>query len=460
MKVTSFGAAQTVTGSCHLVEIEGQTFLIDCGMFQGSKDLNRQNYEPFGFDPARVDFLILTHGHIDHCGLLPKLTKHGFTGSIFTSPATADLIPAMLKDSAFIQEKDTEHENRRRQRKGQEPREPLYTQDDVEDVLSLISPLDYDTRIDISSELSFLLRDAGHIIGSAMVQLLIQDGGENKTVVFSGDLGQWDVPIIEDPTFLARADYIFIETTYGDRLHIEPEPRKESLYRHVKKVYDRGGKLLIPSFALERTQELLYILSELINENDDFPDLKVYLDSPLAIKVTDVFHDHPEIYDEDARARKDTPFKFPQLVCTPKTEDSIVLNKSKDPAIIIAGSGMCTAGRIRHHLKHGIWDPKNTVLFVGYQAQGTLGWHLLNGAKEVRMMGDTFKVKAEIDRIHAFSAHADRDELIAWLNAFMEKPRRVHLIHGDKKVMENFSSTLQDLGFDTHIQVAGEPVYL
>ena len=316
MKVTSYGAAQTVTGSCHLFETDGFRFLIDCGMFQGSKDLNRRNYEPFGFDSTSVDFLILTHGHIDHCGLLPKLVKSGFSGSIYTSPATADLIPAMLMDSAYIQEKDTEHENRRRQRKGEEPREPLYTQEDVPEVLSRIIPVEYDTRIDISPELSFMLRDAGHIIGSAMVQLFIRDNGDYKTVVFSGDLGQWDVPIIEDPTFIKRADYVFIETTYGDRLHDEPEPRKDSLYRHIKRVYEKGGKLLIPSFALERTQELLYTLSELINENSDFPDMNVYLDSPLAIKITDVFREHPEIYDEDARTRKDAPFNFPRLIFT------------------------------------------------------------------------------------------------------------------------------------------------
>ena len=456
MKVTSFGAAQTVTGSCHMVETENHRFLIDCGMFQGSKELNRRNYEPFDFDPSAIDFLILTHGHIDHCGLLPKLTNNGFSGSIYTTSATADLLSSMLMDSAFIQEKDTEHENKRRLREGKEPREPLYTQDDVPDVLSKIITAEYDTRINISADLSFMLRDAGHIIGSAMVQLFVTENSEYKTIVFSGDLGQWNVPIIEDPTFLSRADHIFIETTYGDRLHDKPEPRKDSLYRHIKNVYKKGGKLLIPSFALERTQELLYTLSELINENSDFPDMNIYLDSPLAIKITEVFKNHPEVYDEDARARKDKPFNFPRLICTPATEDSIKLNNLDKPAIIIAGNGMCTAGRIRHHLKHGIWDPKNTILFVGYQAEGTLGRHLLEGKKEVRMMGSTFAVKAEIDRIHAFSAHADRDELLTWLKSFLEKPRQVHLIHGEKKVMEKFADTLKEEGFMPHIQVPGE----
>ena len=260
---------------------------------------------------------------------------------------------------------------------------------------------------------------------------------------FHGDLGQWDVPIIEDPTFIPRADNVFIETTYGDRLHAEPEPRKEVLYRIIRETYEKGGKVFIPSFALERTQELLYTLSELIQEKPDFPKMKIYLDSPLAIKVTEVFNAHPEIYDEAARARKDAPFKFPELICTPETKDSMALNKLKEPAVIIAGSGMCTGGRIRHHLKHGIWDEKNTVLFVGYQAEGTLGRYLLDGAKEVRMMGDTFIVKARIERIHAFSAHADRDELLGWLDAFMEKPKRVHLIHGEKKIMNSFSRSAE-----------------
>ena len=460
MRVTSYGAAQIVTGSCHLVEAAGYKFLIDCGMFQGSKELNRMNYEPFGFDPGTVDFLILTHGHIDHCGLLPRLARSGFKGAVYTSPATADLLPVMLMDSAFIQEKDTEHENRRRERRGQAPRDPLYTRDDIPAVIDSVKRVDYGSRMDLSPELSFILKDAGHIIGSSIVQLFVREGDESKAVVFSGDLGQWNVPIVEDPTFVTRADYVFIESTYGDRLHAEPEPRKEVLFHIIKDTAERGGKVFIPSFALERTQELLYTLSELIREKKDFPKLKIYLDSPLAIKVTEVFNTHPEIYDAEARDRKDSPFRFPELVCTPETKDSMELNKLKGPAVIIAGSGMCTGGRIRHHLKHGIWDAKNTVLFVGYQAEGTLGRYLLEGAKEVKMLGDTFTVNARIERIHAFSAHADRDELVGWLDAFTEKPKRVHLIHGEEKIISGFSELLKQKGYNTHIQVRGEPAEL
>ena len=460
MQVTSYGAAGVVTGSCHLVEAGSSRFLIDCGMFQGSKDLNRRNYEPFGFDPASIDFVISTHGHIDHCGLIPKLTKHGFRGSIYASPATADLLPIMLSDSAYIQEKDTEHENRRRLRKGEAPREPLYTQSNVDEAVNLIHPLEYNSSMKVNGDVTFRLRDAGHVIGSSIVELYINGADENEVkLVFSGDLGQWDVPIIEDPTYIWNADYVFVESTYGDRQHKKTAPRKEQLFEHVLKAYKKGGKLFIPCFALERTQELLYTLSELMNEQPDFPPMDVYLDSPLAIKITEVFKQHPDVYDEEARARTDKPFDFPGLICTPSVDESRKANVLDKPAIIIAGSGMCTAGRIRHHLKHGIWDPKNTVLFVGYQAPGTLGRLLIDGVKEIKMMGMEFVVKADIERIGAFSAHADKDELIGWLSAFKEKPKKVFLIHGEPETLQAFSTSLESLGFTTQIPEIGEPVF-
>lgn len=459
MHITCHGAARVVTGSCHQVEIDGANFLIDCGMFQGGKDLNRLNYQDFPFDPRKIDFVIVTHGHIDHCGLLPKLTKKGFRGQIYTTPATADLLPIMLGDSAFIQEKDTEHENRRRKRMGLPPRKPLYTTGDAEKIPPMLRLLPYGESMKISAEVTLRFRNAGHIIGSSIVELFLTENGEEKKVVFSGDLGQWDVPIIEDPSFIWNADYVFMESTYGDRLHGERKPRKELLYAQVIKTYERGGKLLIPSFALERTQELLYLLSELKTERSDFPDINIYLDSPLAIKITRVFRDHPDMYDEDARARTDKPFDFPGLICTTSTAESIKINESEDPAIVIAGSGMCTAGRIRHHLKHGIWDSKNTVLFVGYQAPGTLGRVILDGAKEIRMMGLTLAVKAEIARIGSFSAHADRDDLVRWLEAFREKPKKVFLVHGEGKSMDEFAEYLKSKGFDTSVPTRGNNVF-
>jgi len=458
MNITCHGAARVVTGSCHQVQLEGVNFLIDCGLFQGGKDLNRLNYEEFKFSPKEIDFVIVTHGHIDHCGLLPKLVKKGFQGEIYTTPATSDLLPIMLGDAAFIQEKDTEHENRRRLRQGLEPREPLYTTADADRIPPMLRQLPYGESMKINDQVTIRFRDAGHVIGSAIVELFLTEKGKETKVVFSGDLGQWDVPIIEDPSFIWNADYVFMESTYGDRLHGKRKPRKELLFEQIMNTYRRGGKLLIPSFALERTQELLYLLSELKTQEPDFPDINIYLDSPLAIKITKVFRDHPELYDEEARSRTDKPFDFPGLICTTTAAESMKINASEDPCIVIAGSGMCTAGRIRHHLKHGIWDPKNTVLFVGYQAPGTLGRILLDGASEVRMMGLTLAVKAEIARISSFSAHADRDDLLRWLEAFREKPKKVFLVHGEGKTIDKFAGFLGEKGFSTAVPRRGNNV--
>lgn len=460
MQITSHGAAQVVTGSCHRVETEDFTFLIDCGMFQGGKELARKNHTAFDFDPKDVDFMILTHAHIDHCGLIPKLVKQGFNGKIYTSPATADLVPIMLRDSAFIQEKDTEHENKRRIRKGLEPRDPLYTQEDAEKVIPLISPLEYKKVLSLGDSLEVILQDAGHVIGSAIVELLITEKGKLRKIVFSGDLGQNNVPIIEDPTLIEKADYIFIESTYGDRLHDARLPKDKQLMDVIKTTIERGGKVFIPSFALERTQELLYTLSELQTNNSDFPKVPIYLDSPLAIKITEVFKNHPEMYDAQAKARKDKPFSFPYLKCTPETEDSKEISKSDEPSIVIAGSGMCTAGRIRHHIRHGIENPQNTVLFVGYQAPGSLGRVLLDGAKKIRMMGRVFDVQAEIKRIGSFSAHADQKGLTQWLQAFNPKPARVFLVHGEENSIENFSKHLKALGFETEIPKQDKAIHI
>ncbi len=458
MHITCHGAAQVVTGSCHRVETDTFNFLIDCGMFQGDKDLNRKNYVPFEFDPKELDFMILTHGHIDHCGLIPKLVKHGFTGKIYTTPATADLLPIMLRDAAYIQEKDTEHENKRRARQELPPREPLYTLEDAEKVVPLITPLEYRTQLSMSESLGFVLQDAGHVIGSAIVELFITENGKHRKVVFSGDLGQKDVPIIEDPTAIKEADYVVVESTYGDRLHDKRLPREKQLMDIIKRTVARGGKVFIPSFALERTQELLYTLSELQSTHSDFPKVPIYLDSPLAIKITEVFKNHTELYDAEAKERKDNPFSFPNLKFTPETEDSKEISKSDAPAIVLAGSGMCTAGRIRHHIRHGIEKPQNTVLFVGYQSPGTLGRILLDGAKEIKMMGRVFDVKAEIQRIGGFSAHADQSGLTGWLQAYEPKPGKVFLVHGEEDTIEKFSKHLEALGFETDVPGLNIPV--
>ncbi len=457
MTITSYGAAEVVTGSCHLVETGSLRFTIDCGLFQGGKDLSRLNYQNFQFNPKDLDFVILTHGHIDHCGLLPKLVKQGFSGHIYTTDVSADLLPIMLEDTAHINEQDTEHENKRRLRQGKEPRQPLYKMKDVGKTIPLIRGYSYNEIVKINDNINFCFRDAGHILGSAIVELFITENGKEKKIVFSGDLGQKSVPIVHDPTVITDADYVYIESTYGDRLREEKKPRKELLFQYIKKTAERGGKLLIPSFALERTQELLYTLSELKKDNHDFPNINIYLDSPLAIKITEVFKNHPEVYDKEASSRKDNPFDFPGFICTPSARESMELNKMDDPAIIIAGSGMCNAGRIRHHFKHGIWDARNTVLFIGYQVPGTLGRVLLNGEKEIKMMGQTFVVKAEIARINTFSAHADQSGLTNWLKAFTKRPEKVFLVHGEKDTIKNFSIHLNAQGFSTTIPKRGEP---
>ncbi len=506
MKVTSYGAAGRVTGSCHLVETEQHTFLVDCGMYQGSKAEVRKNYEPFGFDPTNIDFLIVTHAHIDHCGLIPKLVSSGFAGTIYCSTPTADLLPIMLADSAHIQEQDTLHENMRRQRKGQPPRDPLYTQEDVQRVLPLIVAVDYEVECVVNvagsenmagTKESFILHDAGHIIGSSIIEYQAVVGNPNSVgtdfagdsnptdavgtdfassqasqsnptdsanttnierIIFSGDLGQWDAPIIEDPTLLTKGDYVYIESTYGNSLHHSPTPRTEALGQIIQETYAAGGNLYIPCFALERTQEILFSMNKLIHQGK-FPYNKVYLDSPLAIKATEVFRQNTHVFDEEAKAY-DKPFDFPQLICSHTKEDSMAINKSKEPVIVIAGSGMCNAGRIRHHLKHGMWKPNNTLLFVGYQANGTLGRIILDGHKVVKMMGIEVAVKCRVERLESFSAHGDKDDLLRWLEGFEPKPKKVVLIHGEPETLGSFKKHLRYKGFSVAIAEDAVPIEL
>jgi len=457
MQIISHGAARIVTGSCHQLSSGGKNILIDCGMYQGSKDIVRLNYKEFGFNPAEINAVIITHGHIDHCGLLPKLVKKGFSGTIYASNATADLIPVMLADSAFIQERETEDENRRRMRKGQEPREPLYTREDAEKVTSLIRPFSYRQQFAVTEEFECTFQDAGHVIGSSIAEIRVKSTG--KKIVFSGDIGQFDVPIINDPTFIDSADYVFIESTYGDTVREKMIPRDDELFEHIKETIGRGGKLLIPSFALERTQELIYAISRLKHEKKDFPKVPVYLDSPLAIKITEVFKKHPEIYDTEAKNRSDDPFDFPGFMMTPEVEQSKSITKSNSPCIVIAGSGMCNAGRIRHHIRHGIDDRQNRLLFIGYQAPGTLGRILLDGEKNIKMMGREFRVLADVARISTFSAHADQKELVKWLDGYKIKPEKVFLVHGEEDTISIFQKFLSEKGYNTDIPVMGKELF-
>jgi metallo-beta-lactamase family protein len=457
MNITFCGASKIVTGSCFLVEAGGQKVLIDCGMFQGSKDINRLNYEPFRFKPSDVALALLTHAHIDHSGLLPRLVKEGFRGEILTTPATADLCAIMLEDSARIQEMDTEHENRRRLREGLKPRRPLYSVEDAQKCIERIRTVDYDRQASLGSGMEVRFRDAGHILGSAMLELDVTEGEQKRRLVFSGDVGQWDVPIIRDPTMIEEADVLFIESTYGDRLHEGTGDREGELMRYVQETYRKGGRLMIPSFAIERTQELIYSFKKLM-DRDDFPDEKIYLDSPLAIKATEVFKRHRECFDEEALTLFERPLTSPRLEYCVTAEDSMRLNNLDEPCIIIAGSGMCTGGRIRHHFKHGLWNSKNTVLFVGYQANGTLGRIILDGADEVKMMGMKIVVHAGVGQIGSFSAHADYNELLKWSRGFKKRPSKVFVVHGEEEASEALKEKLEKEGLSCHVPDMGERV--
>jgi metallo-beta-lactamase family protein len=460
MDIGIFGAAKTVTGSCYGINLRKKRILVDCGMFQGSKKLNKLNYEKFPFDAKSYSALLLTHAHLDHCGRIPKLVKEGFNGDIYCTNATKDIAKIVLLDSAKVNKHDTELENKRRRRLGLEPREPIYTEDDVKNSLSLFKTVNYEKTIDLGSGIKTTFYDAGHILGSAIIELRIKENKKEKTVVFSGDLGQNGDPIIKDVTHLNKADYVFIESTYGDRLHSSVEKRKQELLNIILETYERRGKILIPSFAVERTQEILYDLNELVEKNL-MPRIKIYVDTPMGIRVTNVFKKHYALYNKkikDLIKSGDNPFSFPGLEFTEKVYDSMKLNHLNKPCIIIAGSGMCTGGRIKHHIKHNIWNPRNTMLFIGYQAEGTLGYHIKRGEKLIRLLGTRVAVKARIESIDSFSAHADCRGLLTWLKFFNPKPKKVFIVHGEQISMQNLEKKVNKLGLKTRIPEMNEKI--
>jgi metallo-beta-lactamase family protein len=445
MKLTVCGAARIVTGSNYLIEAAGKKFLVDCGMFQGPKEITRMNYEPFPYNPKEIDFVLLTHAHIDHSGLLPKLLDKGFYGPIYATSATKDLCKIMLADSAEMQMSQTDRENRKRKEQGLPPRHPLYTRVEAKDTMRLFQTVEYDERYEIAEGIEVRYRDAGHILGSAIIELFV----EGKKLVFSGDLGQWDNPIICDPTIIKEADYLFIESTYGDRLHEDVPEREQLLAKYATETYKKGGKLFIPSFAVERTQELLYAIKHL-QKTKRFPRETIFLDSPLAIKATNIFVKHGECYDEEARSRKN-PIEPASTQYTSNVHQSKKINKYRHPCVVIAGSGMCTGGRIRHHLRNGIEDEKNTILFVGYQAEGTLGRYIVEGSPTIKMFGERYNVWADVKSIDGFSAHADQRELLKWAKGFKKKPKRVFVVHGEPKASEALKAKLEGLGFKAKI---------
>jgi metallo-beta-lactamase family protein len=464
MKVTCVGAAGTVTGSNYLIEAEGVRILVDCGMFQGSGQMEERNYLEFPYDPGPVTHLLLTHAHIDHSGLIPKLTREGFSGTILSTSATADLCKIMLADSAHIQEMEATWRNRKKKRAGRSRFiQPLYTKADAASAMEAFRPVDYGVEVILSPAARVRFNDAGHILGAAIVELWIKEGNREVKIVFSGDLGSTGQPIIPDPTYIKKADVVFIESTYGNRLH----KTKESTYEELKEVIiaaqENGGNVIIPAFAVERTQEVLYVLNELFGQGR-IPHVDVYVDSPLAISATQIFLDHPECFDEQALAKLrkgDHPLEFPGLQFTPSAEESMSLNQLKKTAVIIAASGMAHAGRIKHHLRHNLWRPEAHVVFVGYQAQGTTGRRIVDGARRVKIFGEDVAVNAKIHTIGGFSAHADRDGLLKWLGHFDPKPAATVIIHGESHSSTAFAEHVNErLGLKPMVPKLGEMIDL
>lgn len=447
MKISFHGADRGVTGSCHLVSCGGKQILIDCGLYQGGRELSEENHEAFGFDPGEVDYLLLTHAHLDHCGRIPLLAERGFKGEIITTAASRELAKLVLLDSAHLQEEEAKWQTRkqaRRRHKGKEIK-PLYT------VLDALNSLDhfgrtaqYNEVIKLEEGIDITFLDAGHILGSACILLDLKEGNRQRKVLFSGDLGYNDRVILRNPTPPPKVDVVVMETTYGDRVHKELKPSIEELYKAITDTFRRGGNVVIPSFALERTQEILYYLREGVKAGVLPGSIQVFLDSPMAISATEIFRHHPECYDEDSCdlfTNGQDPFNFQGLHFVRETADSIALNRFKGGAVLIAGSGMCTGGRVRHHLKHNLWRQDCSVVFVGFASRGTLARRIVDGAKTVRIFGEDIPVRASIHTIGGFSAHADQNELLAW-HEQLGHPARTFLVHGEEDAMSTFAEQL------------------
>ncbi len=424
------GAAREVTGSCYVVEVGETRFLVDCGMHQGGDREEALNFDPFPFDPAELDFMLLTHAHIDHSGRIPRLVKKGFAKPIYATLPTSDLAEIMLLDSAYIQENEAEWRTRKARRAGRRDIAPLYTEDDARRAIRLFEPVDYGAAKELAPGVNVVFHDAGHILGSAFVELRLQDRGQAVKVLFSGDVGQPDQPIVRDPEIIEQTDYLIMESTYGDRRHVRDGEPVDELAAILAEAKRTGGNVIIPAFAVGRTQELLYFLREILDKRG--LDMPVYVDSPLATRATEVFRRHREAFDEEAWKLVGEPggiFDFPQLRYTTSADESRALNEKKG-IVIISASGMAEAGRIRHHLKHNLWRPEAHVVIVGFQAQHTLGRRLLDGDKRVRLFGEEIAVKAHIHEITGLSAHADQQQLLAWASHF-RPPRLTILTHGE-----------------------------
>lgn len=473
MKITFLGATKIVTGSNFLVEAAGKKFLVDCGLYQGKAELEEQNYREFDYNPAEIDFMLLTHAHIDHSGRIPKLYNDGFKGPIYAHKATCDLCQIMLPDSGHIQEMEAEWKNKKRIRKGQPTRGPLYTAEDALKCMEIFVPVKYDEIIQVSENIYVRFNDAGHMLGSSTIEIWAKEDGKETKAVFSGDLGNNDIPLLSEPTMIYNCDYLVMESTYGSRLHIRNDQKAELFLKIVSETIDNGGTVVIPSFAVGRTQEILYEINKIKENRHDEEFLReyrtlmkvpVYVDSPLAISATQVFKENMDLFEDEVKEemeRGNNPLEFPGLKFTQTADESKALNESNEPSIIISASGMCDVGRIKHHLKHNIWNPKSTILFVGYQAPGTLGYEIVNGAKKVTIFGEEFAVNARIEYIEGYSGHADQEWLMNFVYSFYNKPKHIFLVHGEEESQEVLrNKILENTGIGVTIPEYGETYQL
>ena len=456
MKITFLGAAKTVTGSNYLVEAAGKKFLVDCGMYQGAAEDEFDNQAPFDFNVNEIDFMLLTHAHIDHSGRIPKLYNEGYRNPVYAHKATCDLCSLMLPDSGHIQEMEIEWKNRKRERRGEKALPPMYTAEDAARCLEIFKEVNYGVILEITPEIKVRFNDAGHMLGSSIIEVWVEEDGKITKTVFSGDIGNNDIPLLNEPTMISETDYLVMESTYGNRLHIRNDEKAEMFLKIVAETLSIGGNVVIPSFAVGRTQEILYELNKIKENTEDEEFIReyktlmktpVYVDSPLAISATEVFRENMDLFDDETKAeieKGDNPLEFPGLHFTTTADESRALNENIIPSIIISASGMCDVGRIKHHLKHNLWNPNSTILFVGYQAPGTLGYSIVNGAKTVKIFGEEIAVNARIEYIEGYSGHADQEWLMNFIYSFITKPKHIFLVHGEEESQDVLEKKIID----------------
>jgi len=463
MKFTAYGAARNVTGSKHLLEIAGKRVLLDCGLYQGRRKESERRNRNLPYDPASIDVVLLSHAHIDHSGSLPTLVKHGYRGRIYCTHATVDLAAILLRDTAYIQSHDLEYLNKRRRKRGELPLEPIYTQDDVEDTLPRFHGVDYNEPVRISPELTVTYRDAGHILGSSILEIDARESGRRARIVFTGDLGRSDVPILRDPYQPRAADVLVTESTYGDRHHSPIQDVEKKLASFITSIAKKKGKVIVPSFAVGRTQRIVYELHKLMRDGH-IREMPIFVDSPLAVSATEIFRKHPECFDEEMNAllrRDDDPLGFSRVRYLKEASESKKLNRMHGPMVIISASGMCEAGRILHHLKNNVASRRNGVLMVGYQARHTLGRRIVEGERRIKIFGDTYPVRARVKVFNEFSAHADSEELIAFAEGIRRPPRRTIVVHGNEEMSLALGRKLTKRGFPkVTVPLEGETIQL